>query len=775
MTVLFIICSLISGQGQDNVPAVLQPQNLEIKEISERISPNGWVYIKPSIKINPDEIFIKYKQAYGLGEYDEMKLMTIQDEPETGMKHFRYQQFYKGIIIEGANYIVHDKDGSVVITNGNIIEGIDSDTKPLIEEKDALNSALDHIKAEKYAWEDSEVEKQKKIDLKDTSATNYPKAEIVFVKKYDSLGILGSNYVLAYKFEIRVMEPDYNTFSVYIDANTSEIIKIINHFHNASGEVQTAYYGKQYMETNWRGWWYQYYELLADDNFVNDIETRKWTDDQNRWSYCHRFTDSDNKWGNGNENDRETAGPTVHWIAQGSYNYYKNIYNKQGTGHDLRIWVKEDAVTGYTYQDGYDNIFVGKAIDPDQYDQWYYIFYRYLAAIDIIGHEYTHGIIHCTSHLGEGTVENSEANGLNESFADIFGTLIERYLYPSDWNWRCGERVWNGYHWLLGRNVNCRRSMENPSSQLAVEDSPWEYGVTYSNWTWQNLPYHRKAGPQNYWFYILSNGWGSVVNGIGVDKAATIAYVNMTYWLNPTDGYYYAREGSINAARSRYGECSPEYISTMNAWYIIGVGEPAPDPCEPPLSVYISGPPGLLRGQYGTWYAHPSGGTGSYSYKWYVDYGMGYYIGPRGYQSTYSDYMNPVTDYMDLKVNVTSGTQQQNAYFYVFCLDCGGSMLKASVYPNPSDDLITINIEESETSTDNAVSKNKKSDILSGQSDLSKDEIIYTLYNNFGQVVYWNNTTNRTIQIDVSDLQRGIYILKIIHKDAVLAKQILVE
>jgi hypothetical protein len=102
-------------------------------------------------------------------------------------------------------------------------------------------------------------------------------------------------------------------------------------------------------------------------------------------------------------------------------------------------------------------------------------------------------------------------------------------------------------------------------------------------------------------------------------------------------------------------------------------------------------------------------------------------------------------------------------------------MLKASVYPNPSDDLITINVEEPEILTDDEKFQNKKSDVLLRQSDLSKDEIIYTMYNNFGQVVYTNSTLERTIQIDITGLQRGHYILKIIHQDAVLTKQILIK
>jgi len=214
----------------------------------------------------------------------------------------------------------------------------------------------------------------------------------------------------------------------------------------------------------------------------------------------------------------------------------------------------------------------------------------------------------------------------------------------------------------------------------------------------------------------------------------------------------------------------------MNARVAVNVGDPAPDPCIPSLSVYITGPTKLNYGQSGTWYAHPSGGTGSYNYEWFVDYGMGYYYGPQGYQSSFSEYMYTATDYLDLRVDVTSGEQEESDYHFVFCNNCfDGGMLRVFVYPNPSDDLININVEEPETFTDNAISKNKKSDYLSGQSDQAKDEIVYTLYNNLGQAVYMINTEEKTVQINTSGLQEGHYILKIVYKDAVITKQVMIK
>lgn len=52
-------------------------------------------------------------------------------------------------------------------------------------------------------------------------------------------------------------------------------------------------------------------------------------------------------------------------------------------------------------------------------------------ALDVAGHEMTHGVIENTARLEY----NAQSGALNESFADVFGVLIERK------NWTIGETV----------------------------------------------------------------------------------------------------------------------------------------------------------------------------------------------------------------------------------------------------------------------------------------------------------------------------------------------
>lgn len=88
----------------------------------------------------------------------------------------------------------------------------------------------------------------------------------------------------------------------------------------------------------------------------------------------------------------------------------------------------------------------------------------------------------------------------------------------------------------------------------------------------------------------------------------------------------------------------------------------------------ISGPTELYVGQYGTWVANATGGSGSYTYNWYVKSAdpasNGNWVGPVSSTNTYTTQMYDFDKYLHLRVDVTSGLQNVTAYRYVTCLDC---------------------------------------------------------------------------------------------------------
>jgi hypothetical protein len=201
---------------------------------------------------------------------------------------------------------------------------------------------------------------------------------------------------------------------------------------------------------------------------------------------------------------------------------------------------------------------------------------------DIVGHEYTHGVIQHSAELNY----YGETGALNESFADIFGLMIKRYALMGG----VGEPIW-----LLGDSETLTRSFENPNeegnhSNLVGLDCISTVGQpdTYEGTFWQdiddpcdNAGIHGNSGVQNHWFYILSHGSSGIndndesysVEGIGPDKAALITFWNLTNVLDSDAQYSDAREGAISSAQLLYGVCSNEHFQTINAWHAVGVGE----------------------------------------------------------------------------------------------------------------------------------------------------------------------------------------------------------
>ncbi|NJO87702.1 MAG: PKD domain-containing protein [Chloroflexia bacterium] len=188
-----------------------------------------------------------------------------------------------------------------------------------------------------------------------------------------------------------------------------------------------------------------------------------------------------------------------------------------------------------------------------------------LTCTDIIGHEITHGV---TEHSAD-LVYAYESGALNESFSDIFGTCIDFYLNPETANWILAEQI---------SSTNAPlRSLENPNSLGDPDTYQGNYWVTGSS---DNGGVHTNSSVMNYWFYLLTNGGSGVndnndtysVTGIGINKAAQIAYRNLTVYLTANSQFADARFYSIQSAIDLYGECSQEVISVTNAWHAVGVG-----------------------------------------------------------------------------------------------------------------------------------------------------------------------------------------------------------
>ena len=176
----------------------------------------------------------------------------------------------------------------------------------------------------------------------------------------------------------------------------------------------------------------------------------------------------------------------------------------------------------------------------------------YASAIDIVAHEMTHGIIAHEKNL----LYLNEPGAVNESLADIFGTLIELDAKGAGGNWLIGEAspgfsITSPLRSLADPNLKDAngRSMFNRGakfslgnrgqpdhySEVLTEDDQQCGSTAYND----NGCVHFNSGILNKFAFLISEGGthrGVAVNGIGRYKLARITYRAMTAALSQSSG-----------------------------------------------------------------------------------------------------------------------------------------------------------------------------------------------------------------------------------------------
>lgn len=147
---------------------------------------------------------VQDKAALQLGANDQLQLLSTQND-QLGYRHYHYQQTYKDIPVEGAIYLIHEKNNRTKKANGKLIRHLSISTVPHVSEATALQTALQYVGAGVYAWENATHQNLIRQIEQREDATFYPSGELVvfdpdFTQNTD-------NYELAYKFDIYAIAP----------------------------------------------------------------------------------------------------------------------------------------------------------------------------------------------------------------------------------------------------------------------------------------------------------------------------------------------------------------------------------------------------------------------------------------------------------------------------------------------------------------------------------------------------------------------------------------
>lgn len=282
-----------------------------------------------------------------------------------------------------------------------------------------------------------------------------------------------------------------------------------------------------------------------------------------------------------NEGDSPSSDISVNEAYDGSgatYDLYKEIYQRNSIdGNGMRL----DSTIHY--QKGYDNAFWnGEQMvygdgDEDQpvSDR---LFNRFTIAIDIIGHELTHGVTQFEAKLNY----SQQPGALNESMSDVFGSLVKQRVLKQtadQADWIIGEG-------LFTSNVNGFgiRSMKAPGTAyddpVLGKDPQPAHMKDYVNTISDNGGVHINSGIPNRAFYVTAMELGEYA----WEKAGQIWYVTLKDKLTSNSKFQDCANFTYQTAGELYGAGSIQQQAVKTGWAEVGItvdGSATPPSTEP--------------------------------------------------------------------------------------------------------------------------------------------------------------------------------------------------
>lgn len=193
------------------------------------------------------------------------------------------------------------------------------------------------------------------------------------------------------------------------------------------------------------------------------------------------------------------------------------------------------------------------------------LFNRFTIAIDVIGHELTHGV----TQYEAGLEYEDQPGALNESFSDVFGSLVKQYRRRQS-----AKKA----DWLIGKGLlasgvkgKALRSMKEPGTayddDLLGKDPQPGHMKDYVKTHDDNGGVHINSGIPNRAFYETAMRLG----GNAWEKAGKIWYMTLRDKLRPTSQFKDAAKATILVARELYGVGSLEVKAVEEGWAEVGL------------------------------------------------------------------------------------------------------------------------------------------------------------------------------------------------------------
>lgn len=419
-----------------------------------------------------------------------------------GMRHARFQQVSHGVPVVGAELSAHyDAEGHLASIDANYISDLeDVDVNPRFQASEALQMVKADILGRMVIDESALVPDDGKL--------------VIYAKPAkDGQSALTK---LAYEYRVRALESEHPAiWVVTVDAHTGEILHRYNNLQTIDGSgVGVLGDTKKFQVSNSTSGGF----VMQDAS--SGVMIRTFTAKQQEDAPGTLVTsNSATSWDTGGTG--RGAAVDAHFNASTVAKYYKAVHARNaidgvggalestvhfGVQFDNAAWIG----TGMIYGDGGE------------------LFKALSVSVDVVGHEFTHGVTEKTSNL---TYEN-QSGALNEAVSDIFGAFIEHSISPDPVkNWLVGEEV--------TKDGSSLRDMMKPGNGLDPQPAHMnEFVVTQQD----EGGVHINSGIINNAAWLMTMGGTNPVSkvavkyGIGWEKSEKLWFqANTKYFMATTN------------------------------------------------------------------------------------------------------------------------------------------------------------------------------------------------------------------------------------------------
>ncbi len=447
-----------------------------------------------------------------------------------GIQHVKYQQFYKNIKVNGGEWLLHVQNGIVLFGNGRIYPSKDIAVTTKVTTEAATKLA------EEYVYKHIQEH-----HISNLGAIN--RASII--EKVIDFSF-GESLVPNLVYTIEVRPTDLHHFKVWINANRGEIIKTLDllcsidgpktatakDLNNQTRNIKTYQKGSTYYLIDATKSMYNAGQSSLPDDPVGAI----WTINANNTaatSFSH-VASNNNTW-----SDKSSV--SAHYNAGLAFDYFKNTHSRNsinGSGGTIISVVNVADQGGGSLENAYWN---GQAMF---YGNGGSAFKPLAGALDVAGHELTHGVVSNSANLEY----EGQSGAINESMADIFGAMIDRD------DWKMGEDITNTSYIKTG----ALRDLQNPhNGGNSLSDAgyqPAKMGEYYTG-SQDNYGVHINSGIVNKAYYLIATD-------ISKTKAEKIYYRALTVYLTSKSQFLDLRYAVEKSADDLYGESEVSAVKT---------------------------------------------------------------------------------------------------------------------------------------------------------------------------------------------------------------------